>query len=123
MFRSKIFRLILSGTLFVSCFAMLSGCGEKSVINSSEDIVNFWEDEKAARYKDDANKIIERGISEEEKAQIDKWIEDNGLNQYGDPKTVMYAGGTPLFNESTGEITDRYEYILSNHPELVGEFD
>jgi hypothetical protein len=40
------------------------------------------------------------------------------LNEYGDPKDTMYAGGTPLFNEMTGETVDRYEYILKQHPEL-----
>jgi hypothetical protein len=30
----------------------------------------------------------------------------------------MYAGGTPLFDESSGRRTDRYDYILSKHPEL-----
>ncbi len=55
-------------------------------------------------------------ITEEEKAKIDRWIIENNLNQYGDPKNRIYTGGTPLFNEATGETIDRYEYILKNHP-------
>ena len=53
----------------------------------------------------------------QEKAQIDTWIRENNLNQYGDSKDMVYAGGTPLFNEKTGESTDRYEYILQRYPE------
>jgi hypothetical protein len=52
------------------------------------------------------------------KKHIDRWIKQNRLNEYGDPKDTMYAGGTPLFNEMTGETVDRYEYILKQHPEL-----
>lgn len=56
-------------------------------------------------------------ISFEEKQQIEAWIIKNDLNQYGDSKDTVYMGGTPLFNEKTGEIIDRYEYILRNHPD------
>jgi len=56
-------------------------------------------------------------ISLEEKARIDAWIKAEDLNQFGDPKDLAYLGGTPLFNESTGESTDRYEYILNNYPD------
>lgn len=56
-------------------------------------------------------------ISPDEKAQIDIWIEKNDLNFYGDPKDTAYAGGTPLFDESTGTYIDRYEYIMNNHPD------
>ena len=58
----------------------------------------------------------EGGISLEEKQLIEAWITENGLNQYGDPKDMAYTGGTPLFNEKTGENIDKYEYILKNHP-------
>ena len=57
-------------------------------------------------------------ISDEMKKRIDSWITENGLNEYGDPKTTMYLGGTPLFNESSGVTRDRYEDILENHPAL-----
>jgi len=63
----------------------------------------------------------ERGQSamdDQVRRRIDAWIARNGLNSYGDPPGTMYAGGTPLFNESTGEAKDRYLYILERHPEL-----
>jgi len=56
-------------------------------------------------------------ISEIEKQEIQEWIEENDLNKYGDPKNTLYPGGTPLFNEGTGETIDLYEYILRNHPD------
>lgn len=56
-------------------------------------------------------------ISVEEKQLIETWILENNLNQYGDPKDTVYIGGTPLFNEMTGESIDKYEYILRNYPD------
>ena len=32
---------------------------------------------------------------------------------------TVYSGGTPLFNEMTGRSTDRYDYILKNHPDWL----
>ena len=60
-------------------------------------------------------------ISPETKARIDRWIKKEGRNPYGDAPDTVYAGGTPLFNESTGQVRDRYEYILEKHPELRQE--
>lgn len=62
-------------------------------------------------------KLLDSSFSEEEKIKIEVWIKDNNLNQFGDPKDLMYAGGTPLFNEATGEKIDRYEYILKRYPD------
>lgn len=55
--------------------------------------------------------------SSAEKAEIEAWIEANNLNEYGDPEGTMYTGGTPLFNEQTGERIGRYQYIKSTHPD------
>ena len=54
-------------------------------------------------------------LDNEQKKFIDGMIKKLGLNEYGDDKDTMYAGGTPLFDERTGQSTDRYEYILSRH--------
>lgn len=51
----------------------------------------------------------------EEKQLIETWIVENDLNQYGDVKDTVYMGGTPLFDEKTGESIDKYEYILRNY--------
>ncbi|ETI30848.1 hypothetical protein F441_21973 [Phytophthora nicotianae CJ01A1] len=60
---------------------------------------------------------VQQTLSENEKKEVDAWIQANGLNQYGDAATRMYTGGTPLFDENTGKTKDRYAYILSHHPE------
>lgn len=53
--------------------------------------------------------------------RVDRWIRENGLNRYGDPAGTIYTGGTPLFNERTGQQLDRYEFILARHPELLSD--
>jgi hypothetical protein len=57
-------------------------------------------------------------IDEETKQRIERWIRENGRNEFGDPHGTNYAGGTPLFNEMTGRQLDRYEYILKKNPGL-----
>ena len=48
--------------------------------------------------------------------EIDKWLNEQGFNSYGDRVDTMYMGGSPLFDESTGESTDRMEYLLAKFP-------
>ena len=57
-------------------------------------------------------------IDPETRARIDRWIKEKRRNPFGDPPDTMYAGGTPLFDERTGRVRDKYEYILERHPEL-----
>lgn len=52
-----------------------------------------------------------------EQAAIQAWLEENNYNEYGDPIDTAYIGGTPLFDESTGTYTDRYTYLLEQHPD------
>lgn len=56
-------------------------------------------------------------VTETEKTKIDTWISRENLNEFGDPKDTTYLGGTPLFDERTGKYIDRYDYILSQHPD------
>lgn len=91
-----------------------------------EDVVNFFDKEKTAPAAKDLTPLetsFLTGLTKEQKEKIDNWLEKNNLNRYGDPADTMYTGGTPLFNEATGESLDRYEYILKNHPELSGELN
>ena len=55
-------------------------------------------------------------ITRLEMKEMGDWIKANGLNQYGDLMGTIYAGGTPLFDELTGEEIDRIGYILKQHP-------
>ncbi len=67
--------------------------------------------------------FIAKSLTDSVKEEIDQWLERNGLNQYGDPKETMYAGGTPLFDETSGQTKDKYEYILEKNPELIDELN
>lgn len=62
---------------------------------------------------------MSRVIDEALKRKIEAWIQKQNRNEYGDEKGTVYIGGTPLFDEKTGEWKDRYEYILERHPELL----
>lgn len=61
--------------------------------------------------------IAEPTISTQEQESIEIWIKMNNLNFFGDPSDTVYTGGTPLYDETSGETQDRFDYILKNHPE------
>lgn len=50
-------------------------------------------------------------------ACVDRWLQEHKLDNYGNAEGTMYAGGTPLFNEATGESRDRLEYVFERQPE------
>jgi hypothetical protein len=64
-------------------------------------------------------KLTSANLSESDKQAIDKWLEEKGLNRYGDAKNAIYTGGTPLFNEATGQAVERYDYILNKFPYVL----
>lgn len=63
------------------------------------------------------SKLTDR--SEEEVNNILDWMNRYDLNRYGDAKGTRYLGGTPLFNESTGETMTLYEYLESMSPNQI----
>jgi hypothetical protein len=54
---------------------------------------------------------------EREEACVDGWLSERKLDRYGSPEGTMYAGGTPLFDERTGEQVNRLDHIYRKHPE------
>ncbi|MFH1667561.1 MAG: hypothetical protein ABH884_00880 [Candidatus Komeilibacteria bacterium] len=65
---------------------------------------------------------MSEGLPEDIQLQIDNWLLEQDLNEYGDPTDTVYAGGTPAFDETTGETTNRFELIFSKFPGLVDQF-
>lgn len=52
-----------------------------------------------------------------EEACVDAWLQARNLDTYGNAEGTMYMGGTPLFNERTGERTDRLAFVYKKHPD------
>ena len=48
---------------------------------------------------------------------LDAWLHKRNLDPYGNPEGTMYAGGTPLFDERTGETKERLDYVFERHPD------
>ncbi len=48
---------------------------------------------------------------------VDRWLQAHKLDPYGHEEGTMYAGGSPLFNEATGERRDRLEYVFARQPD------
>jgi hypothetical protein len=75
---------------------------------------NWWE----SQGKGWADNFV-ANLTSQGKQKIDAWLSEQGLNQYGDAQGTAYAGGTPLFDEKTGQSTNRYTYLLKKFPDLV----
>jgi len=50
---------------------------------------------------------------------VEKWLQGHGLDDYGNPKGTLYAGGTPTFDEATGRSVDRWTLVAKNRPEAL----
>lgn len=48
---------------------------------------------------------------------IDTWLKGKKLDRYGHDEGTMYAGGSPIFNEMTGESRERLDYVYERQPE------
>lgn len=119
--------LVLVGILF------LSGCSFTEIGQKMDAGVDYVGDKYTDEEKDEAKGLLDSArqkgketldllisdLSGFQMEQIDEWLEEENLNEYGDAVDTMYTGGTPLFNESTGEAIDKYEYIIDKHPELI----
>lgn len=89
-------------------------------LEEDEDDAEMEEKEYAEDEDADTDDVTEElAVSNEEKADIDAWLEDNkdSVNEFGDPAGTYYTGGTPLFDETTGKVIDKYEYIVRRHPD------
>jgi len=121
----KFFRKFKLASLLLVCF-LLSGCtvGDKMEWldkKAGEVFKNFQAEqvEKTINVMEPMKNMSAKDLSDEQKEQIDKWLAENSFNRYGDPVDTIYAGGTPLFNEVTGETIERFEYILEKQSDIL----
>lgn len=70
-------------------------------------------------------------LSSTEHDHITQWLASEQsagrLNDFGDPVDMMYMGGSPLFDEMSGEVTELHDYVARRHPHrpwhaALGEF-
>ena len=58
-------------------------------------------------------------VNAEQAACVRKWLAGHGLDDYGNPKGTMYAGGAATFDEKTGQSIDRWVLVAKNRPEAL----
>ena len=59
---------------------------------------------------------------EQNRQELDAHIAAGGeLNAYGDSADTCYLGGSPLFNEMTGEMTTAEEYHFNKYGRTLEE--
>jgi hypothetical protein len=64
-----------------------------------------------------------KDLTGEQKERVEEWLKEQNFNRYGDPDGTMYTGGTPLFDETSGESMERFEYLLLKHPEIIKDLN
>ena len=57
-------------------------------------------------------------LTDAQKKAIDDYIASKDLNEFGEAKDTVYAGGTPLFDEATGTTSDKYDYAIDHNAEI-----
>jgi hypothetical protein len=76
-----------------------------------------------AQLKPPAAQVAERPSSAvwtaAQKGCIENYLEAHALDGFGSPRGSMYPGGTPLFDEATGQRLSREEYLAKNHPDIL----
>ncbi|MBN1209257.1 MAG: hypothetical protein JXB05_30655 [Myxococcaceae bacterium] len=120
----------LTYTLALSCSLLLiSGCRSSRETRDSADASTGAVDTSTGALTGDTPKpapgagegSTTAAQTEAERAAqercVDTWLSSKKLDRYGNPEGTMYAGGTPLFNEATGESRDRLEYVYERQPE------
>jgi len=122
--------------IFISVVIALSGCTVKDKLQWADDkagqVFEKLEEGEASTTTpeiEDISTSTEKStlggevkaedLSTEQKDKIDNWLKENSFNRYGDPIETMYTGGTPLFNEATGESIERFEYVLKKLPDIL----
>ena len=63
--------------------------------------------------------IVAKDLTKDHKEKIEEWLKEQNLNRYGDVIGTYYEQGSPLIDKVTGEAVERFEYILSQHPEVI----
>lgn len=89
-------------------------------LSDMKQLLNGTQEERDLKdeYENIFDELSQTEMDDEKQLEvIDAWLKSHGLNNYGDPGGVMYTGGTPLFDERTGESISRLNYILEKFPE------
>ncbi|MGO9832350.1 MAG: hypothetical protein ACLPJH_19660 [Myxococcaceae bacterium] len=54
-----------------------------------------------------------------QQACVDRWLGAHAFDAYGSPEGTMYPGGTPLFDEASGQRTSRQDFLAKHRPEAL----
>jgi hypothetical protein len=107
---------------YLLVFALIfifSGCTRLQYLDERAGEIFFNASSSVEMNENKTEKITADELSREDKDQIDAWLAENDLNRYGDKLNTFYTGGTPLFDEVTGESKERFEYILEKIPDIM----
>jgi hypothetical protein len=109
----------LTGVLAL-CFSLLVGCrsaGDSSVRPDASTPAPGTSQGGLTGDAGTAPAPLSEAERQAKEACVDQWLKQKKLDPYGSPEGTMYMGGSPLFNEATGETKDRLEFVYQKQPE------
>lgn len=111
--RTLIFVILAAIIVTLSVTLSINKRDSKKLTETMEDS----ETENTVEFAASGGEIVAEGSDEASLLKIiDAWLVQNDLNVYGDPVGTMYMGGSPLFDETTGTSTSRFDYLMEKFP-------
>ncbi|HEX8538253.1 MAG TPA: hypothetical protein VF664_12365 [Cystobacter sp.] len=111
--------------ILLAAACLTTGCPKKTAEaptpteqTASSDAAMYAQD-AGAPAEDAGAPAEDGGARAAREACVDRWLQEHKLDRYGHPEGTMFAGGSPLFNEATGETRDRLEYVFARQPDAL----
>jgi hypothetical protein len=112
--RTLIFIVLVAIIVTLSVTLSINKRDSKKLTETMED----FETDNTVEFAASGGEVVAEGSDEASLLKIiDAWLVQNNLNVYGDPVDTMYMGGTPLFDETTGTSTSRFDYLMEKFPD------
>jgi hypothetical protein len=99
---------------------------KQPVENNASDIIQEGIEKTSDWWEGGAEEYVTslvNSLTAQGREKIDEYLANKELNEYGDEEGTMYTGGTPLFNEETGVVLEKYEFLINKFPEIVEELN
>ncbi|MBT4121772.1 hypothetical protein HOE31_02370, partial [bacterium] len=88
---------------------------KQPVENNASDIIQEGIEKTSDWWEGGAEEYVTslvNSLTAQGREKIDEYLANKELNEYGDEEGTMYTGGTPLFNEETGVVLEKYEFLI-----------
>ncbi|ATB38481.1 hypothetical protein CYFUS_003916 [Cystobacter fuscus] len=105
--------------ILLAAACLTTGCPTKKTAEAPAPKEETASTDAALSVRDAGAPAEDGGSRAAQEACVDRWLQEHKLDRYGHAEGTMYTGGTPLFNEATGETQDRLEHVFARQPDAL----